>query len=164
MTSPLSRTLLVALVVLAIDRITKVWVVEVLDLRTRLYIPVRDPWLNLTMAWNEGINFGLFDFGAAGRWALVGIALAICLALAVWVRRTNDWVSALGAGMIVGGAVGNVWDRIQFGAVADFINMSCCGFNNPFAFNVADAAIFGGAALLVLFGRQPARKPSRRRR
>jgi signal peptidase II len=149
----LLRTLVVALLVIALDRAVKVFVVEVLDLRTRLYIPVADPWLNLTMAWNEGINFGLFDFGAAGRWVLVALALAIVAALLFWVRRSVGWLPAAGAGAIVGGALGNVWDRLQYGAVADFINMSCCGVQNPFAFNVADAAIFGGALLLVVFGR-----------
>ena len=71
----LGRALLVAAIVVALDRISKIYVVEVLDLRNRLYIPVLDPWFNLTMAWNEGINFGLFDFGAAGRWVLVALAL-----------------------------------------------------------------------------------------
>ena len=59
--------------------------------------------------------------------------------------------------------LGNVWDRLQYGAVADFINMSCCGLRNPFAFNLADAAIFGGAALLVLFGRAADRSAPRNR-
>ena len=147
----LGRALLVAAVVFALDRILKIWVVEVLDLRSRLHIPVVDPWLNLTMAWNEGINFGLFDFGAAGRWVLVALALGIVAALLLWVRK-GGWVQAVGVGGIVGGALGNVWDRVRWGAVADFINMSCCGMRNPFAFNVADAAIFGGAALLVFAG------------
>ena len=75
--------------------------------------------------------------------------------LAGWARR-GGWPQAIGAGAIIGGALGNVWDRVRFGAVADFINMSCCGIANPFAFNLADAAIFGGAALLVLAGRSPA--------
>ena len=147
----LGRALLVAMVVFALDRVLKIWVVEVLDLRSRLHIPVVDPWLNLSMAWNEGINFGLFDFGAAGRWVLVGLALGIVAALLLWVRK-GGWVQAVGVGGIVGGALGNVWDRVRWGAVADFINMSCCGMRNPFAFNVADAAIFGGAALLVFAG------------
>ena len=153
-----ARALLVAAVVIVLDRLSKIYVVEVLDLRHRLAIPVVDPFFNLTMAWNEGINFGLFDFGAAGRWVLVALALGIVAALLVWVRR-GGWLQAVGAGAIIGGALGNVWDRIQFGAVADFINMSCCGLTNPFAFNLADAAIFGGAALLVLFGRTPAGEP-----
>jgi signal peptidase II len=147
----LGRALLVAAIVFALDRATKILVVETLDLGNRLHIPVAPPWLNLTMAWNEGINFGLFDFGAAGRWVLVALAVAIVVALAAWVRR-GGWLQAIGAGAIIGGALGNVWDRLQWGAVADFINMSCCGISNPFAFNLADAAIFGGAALLVLAG------------
>ena len=150
-TGSLGRALAIAGVVLAADRALKIWVVEGLDLGNRLFIPVVDPWLNLTMAWNEGINFGLFDFGAAGRWVLVALALAIVAALALWVRR-GGWVQARGVGAILGGALGNVWDRVRWGAVADFINVSCCGIRNPFAFNVADAAIFGGAALLVIAG------------
>ena len=66
------------------------------------------------MAWNEGINFGLFDFGAAGRWVLVALALAIVAALPIWVRR-GGWLQAVGAGPIIGGALGNVWDRLQLG-------------------------------------------------
>jgi signal peptidase II len=153
----LSRALAVAALVIAIDRASKVWIVEGLDLRERLVIPVLDPWLNLTMAWNRGVNFGLFDFGAAGRWVLVGFALVIVAALALWVARMRGWPSALGAGMVIGGALGNVWDRVQYGAVADFLNMSCCGIHNPFAFNVADAAIFGGVFVLILFVRDPVR-------
>ena len=158
----IARTLIVAALVLGLDRLSKIYVVEVLDLQARLFIPVWDPFLNLTMAWNEGINFGLFDFGAAGRWVLVAVALAIVAALIGWVR-SGGWLQAAGAGLIVGGALGNVWDRVTWGAVADFINMSCCGIRNPFAFNVADAAIFGGAALLLLAG-QAAPSPARRRR
>ena len=160
----LRRALVIALVVLAIDQATKLLVVEVLGLRTRLVIPVLDPWLNLTMAWNEGINFGLFDFGSAGRWVLVGLAVAIVAGLLWWVRGTRGWLPALGTGAIVGGALGNVIDRLRYGAVADFLNTSCCGIANPFAFNVADAAIFAGAVLLLLGGRSTPPAPGRRAR
>lgn len=161
--SNLARTLLVALAIVLIDRITKIWVVFHLDLANRLHIPVFDPWLNFAMAWNEGINFGLLNFGSAGRWILIVVALAISVGVLGWARR-GGWPQAIGAGLIVGGAIGNVWDRIRWGAVADFVNMSCCGIANPFAFNVADAAIFGGAAVLLLWSRPaggdapPARK------
>jgi signal peptidase II len=151
------RTAIVAVIVFLVDRASKIFVVEVLDLRNRLVIPVVDPWLNLTMAWNRGVNFGLFDMGDAGRWVLVGVALTIVVFLAVWVRRAQGWAPAVGVGAIIGGALGNVWDRLQYGAVADFLNMSCCGIRNPFAFNVADAAIFGGVAVLLLFHRTPTR-------
>ena len=159
----LGRTLLVAVLVIGLDRASKLFVVETLDLKSRLLIPVLPPWLNFTMAWNEGINFGLLNFGAAGRWLLVLVALGIVVALAVWARR-GGWPQAIGAGAVIGGALGNVWDRVRFGAVADFINMSCCGIQNPFAFNLADAAIFGGAALLVLAGRSGGHDPIPRNR
>jgi signal peptidase II len=163
MAGQIGRAALVAAAVIALDRATKLWVVEGLDLASRGFVRVWDPWLNFAMAWNEGINFGLFDFGASGRWVLVALALAICAALLVWVRRTGGWWQAAGVGLIVGGALGNVWDRLTWGAVADFINMSCCGIRNPFAFNVADAAIFLGAAVLILAPRPPVRSGSRRR-
>ena len=155
--SNLARAAIIAAIVFLIDRASKIFVVELLDLRHRLAIPVFDPWFNLTMAWNRGVNFGLFDMGAAGRWFLVGLALAIVAGLALWVRRSQGWAAAIGVGAIIGGALGNVWDRLQYGAVADYLNMSCCGIRNPYAFNVADAAIFGGVAVLVLFARTPDR-------
>jgi signal peptidase II len=77
--------------------------------------------------------------------------------------RRGGWLQAIGAGAIIGGALGNVWDRLRWGAVADFINMSCCGIANPFAFNLADAAIFGGAALLVLAGNRATGRDGRDR-
>lgn len=147
------RVLLIAVPVLALDRVSKVWVVEVMNLRGLGRINVIDPFFNLTMAWNRGVNFGLMNMGDSGRWVLVAVALAIVVGLLIWIRRAGGWAAPVGVGMIVGGALGNVWDRIQYGAVADFINMSCCGIANPFAFNIADAAIFAGVAVLILFVR-----------
>jgi len=78
------------------------------------------------------------------------------------VRREEPgrWTQ-ISAGLLVGGALGNVIDRILYGAVADFLNMSCCGFENPYAFNVADIAIFAGAAGLVLFSGDGKDRPKR---
>ncbi len=154
-TASLRRALIVAAAVFLVDRASKIWVVERLDLANRQRIEVADPWFNLTMAWNHGVNFGLFDLGPSGRAWLVAIAAAIVVALLAWVRRSRSWAAAVGAGAVVGGALGNVWDRLQWGAVADFVNMSCCGIDNPFAFNVADAAIFAGVAVLILFAGEP---------
>lgn len=158
---PLPRALVVAAVVFALDRASKVWIVEGLGLRHRGRIEVLDPFFNLTMAWNRGINFGLFDRGEDGRLILVALAFAIVAALLWWVRAMPGRAGPIGVGLLVGGALGNVWDRLQWGAVADFINMSCCGIRNPFAFNIADAAIFAGALVLVAFGgdRRAAREP-----
>ncbi|SFB01389.1 signal peptidase II [Poseidonocella pacifica] len=140
-----------ALIVFLLDQATKFLVVQWLDLRLRGGIDVLPPWLNFRMAWNTGINFGLFS-GQGARWILIAVAFAIVIAVLIWMRRERPgkWAE-ISAGVLVGGALGNVVDRLAYGAVADFINMSCCGIENPFAFNVADVAIFAGAIGLVLF-------------
>jgi signal peptidase II len=75
-----------------------------------------------------------------------------------WGRKFTGWFGAALVGCIVGGALGNTVDRLVYGAVADFLNMSCCGWRNPFSFNVADIAIFVGAIGLVLFSERLNRK------
>ncbi len=140
-------------IVLALDQGSKLLVVHALDLKHRLAIDVIPPFFNLRMAWNRGVNFGLFAGEAEWiRWGLVALALAISASVWLWVRRQPPRpVVLVATGLLVGGALGNVIDRIAYGAVADFINMSCCGFTNPYAFNIADVAIFAGAIGLVLF-------------
>ncbi|MEL7470197.1 MAG: signal peptidase II [Pseudomonadota bacterium] len=136
----------VGLAIFVLDRLSKVWVVDVLDLPNRLAIDVVPPFLNFRMAWNTGINFGLGGGGPEEmRWLLIGLSVVISAALLWWVLKRDDRVLGWGAGAVIGGALGNAWDRIQWGAVADFLNMSCCGINNPFSFNIADIAIFMGA-------------------
>ncbi len=108
-------------------------------------VEVFPPFLVLRMAWNRGMNFGLFaDFDM--RWVLIGVAFAITAVVIWWLNKTGGtkWAYIAG-GFLIGGAMGNVIDRIFYGAVADFLNMSCCGINNPYAFNVADICIFIGA-------------------
>lgn len=145
--------LLTALPVFLLDRLSKWLVVEVMDLADRGYIQILDPFLNFTMAWNEGINFGLFGGGNdLARYVLIGVGVTISVAVGLWARRkTGIWVPAF-AGAVIGGAFGNIFDRLTYGAVADFLNMSCCGIHNPFAFNIADVAIFAGAAGLIVLG------------
>jgi signal peptidase II len=155
---------LTALVTFGIDQITKVAVVWGLDLASRGEIDVLPPFLNFRMAWNQGVNFGLLSNGADYmRWVLIAVALVISAWVWIWVSRENPSarVQVL-AGLLIGGALGNVVDRVLYGAVADFLNMSCCGIENPFAFNVADVSIFVGAIGLVLFTGKD--KPSARRR
>ncbi|TVP94110.1 MAG: signal peptidase II [Roseinatronobacter sp.] len=135
------------------DQATKWWVIDRLALDQRLFIPVFDPYLNFAMAWNTGINFGLFGTDSdVMRYALVALAVAISAFVWVWVKREGATRGLqLGAGLLIGGALGNVIDRLRWGAVADFINMSCCGLRNPYSFNIADAAIFAGAFALIVF-------------
>jgi signal peptidase II len=143
---------MVALVTLLVDQATKLAVVFGLDLIRRIEIDVVSPFLVFRMAWNQGMNFGLFgDDSEVVRWGLVTVAVAISAWVWLWVRRekAGRWTQ-IAAGLLIGGAMGNVIDRIAYGAVADFINMSCCGIDNPFAFNVADVAIFAGALGLVV--------------
>jgi len=137
--------------VFAVDQATKYLVVHLMALDTRLAIDVFPPFLNLRMAWNRGVNFGLFSSDAGTmRWVLIVLALVISAWVAVWVHRSGQpRMVQISAGLLIGGALGNVIDRIAYGAVADFLNMSCCGIDNPYAFNVADIAIFAGAAGLV---------------
>lgn len=136
-----------------LDQIVKYVVVHMMNLRHLGEIDVLPPFLNLRMAWNRGVNFGLFSdpLGAHQHWVLIGIALVVVLGVIVWLRRDmpGRW-GQIGAGLLIGGALGNVVDRVLYTAVADFLNMSCCGINNPYAFNIADVTIFFGALLLVL--------------
>ena len=142
----------VTLAILLLDQISKYYVVHVLRLDLVREIQVLPPWINFHMAWNQGINFGLFrsseDFVRLG---LIVLSLLICAALYIWMRRTRPgWPSQLAAGLLIGGAIGNVIDRIYYGAVADFLNMSLPNWRNPYSFNVADIAIFLGAFGLIL--------------
>ncbi len=145
------RTLLVAAIAFGIDQFSKWYVVWHLDLTTLQRIEVLPPFLNFRMAWNRGINFGIL--GESSRWLLVGVALAISAGILWWVRNRPDRFHTALAGLVVGGALGNVLDRILHGAVVDFLNMSCCGIDNPYAFNLADVFIFAGAIGLILFAR-----------
>jgi signal peptidase II len=166
----MQRTLipLVALIVLIVDQASKWAVVFWLNLDQRVEIDVFPPYLVFRMAWNYGMNFGLMAQGSnLGRAVLIGLALVISGWVWVWVQREKSGRRAqVAAGLMIGGALGNVIDRILYGAVADFLNMSCCGIDNPYAFNVADVSIFFGLAGLVLFsdfagGNAPPRKRRR---
>ncbi|MGB3408161.1 MAG: signal peptidase II [Jannaschia sp.] len=140
-----------AVAAFVVDQLSKVIVVHLLDLNTVLVLPVLPPLLTFRMGWNEGINFGLFH-GAGGRWVLIVLAVVISAILVRWARGFERAPAFVAAGLIVGGAIANALDRLLYGAVADFLNMSCCGIQNPFAFNLADVFIFAGAAGLVVWG------------
>ena len=145
---------LVGIVTFLADQISKYYVVHVLNLDRIRALDVFPPYFNLRMAWNYGINFGMFSQDSpATRWILIAVALLICAAILWWVHRDQGGLGQkIAAGLLVGGALGNVIDRLVYGAVADFLNMSCCGISNPFSFNIADIAVFAGALGVVLFG------------
>ena len=147
-----------------LDQALKYLVVHVLQLDRVREIDVLDPWLNLRMAWNQGMNFGLFASDVdTTRWILIGIAIAVCLWVGIWVGRAKpSRFAQISAGLLIGGALGNVVDRFVYGAVADFLNMSLPNWRNPYSFNVADIAIFMGALGLVL--QPPEKKPEPKKR
>ena len=136
------------------DQATKWLVVHWLDLADRLQIEVLPPFVNFRMAWNTGVNFGILS-GLDMRWVLIAFAIVISALVLFWVSRDQGgrW-SQISAGLLVGGALGNVVDRVLYGAVADFLNMSLPGWENPYSFNIADIAVFAGAIGLVIFTRE----------
>ncbi len=144
------------LAVLAADQASKYWILEILRLPELGSVEVL-PFLNLTMVWNRGITFGLFGAeSAAGGIVLGAVALAVVAALSVWLWRAERALVAASLGAVAGGAVGNVIDRVRFGAVVDFLHAHAFGWS-WYVFNVADAAIVCGVAALVLDGmRRPA--------
>ncbi len=107
------------------------------------------PFFNLTMVWNEGVSFGMFH--GTGIWLLVGLSLIITALFSYWLTKAQGWVQTVGLGLVIGGAIGNVLDRLRFGAVADFFDFHVMGWHYP-AFNIADCGIVVGIALLVIDG------------
>lgn len=147
----------VAGIIIFFDQLTKLIVVQWLQLDVLREIDLFPPWLNLRMAWNPGMNFGLFASNQnLMRWVLITIALAVCVWVWLWMRRSQcGRLAKIGAGLLIGGAIGNVIDRMTYGAVADFLNMSLPNWRNPYSFNVADIAIFAGAIGLILMPPEP---------
>jgi lipoprotein signal peptidase len=146
--------LLAGLLVLLADQASKWWILHGLDLPTKGSVALL-PVLNFTMEWNTGVTFGLLHgFGEAEHAVLAAVALAVVAALAVWLRRAEHVSVALALGAIAGGAVGNVADRIRYGAVVDFIHAHAFGYS-WYVFNVADAAIVCGVGALILDGLRP---------
>jgi signal peptidase II len=144
-----------ALLAFMADQISKYLVIHGMELSRVRSIDVLPPLLNFRYGENRGINFGLLD-GApdATRWVLVAFSLIVVAAVFHWVRRYhNTWPMLASAGLLIGGAAGNVIDRLIYGYVLDFLNMSCCGIQNPFVFNLADVFIFAGAIGLVVLDR-----------
>jgi signal peptidase II len=107
------------------------------------------PFFNLVLVWNPGISFGMFGGDKALEpWILVGLTAVISIGLLVWLVRERHRPTALALGLVLGGAIGNVVDRLRHGAVVDFLDFHIAGYHWP-AFNVADSAIVIGALLLV---------------
>jgi signal peptidase II len=142
---------LIALAVLVADQTAKLFVLGGLKMVEFQRIAVA-PFFDLYLRWNTGISYSLFpQTTAAGRWALLGLTLLVTLLLGVWLWRTSGLVAALALGAIIGGALGNAYDRLVYGAVADFCDLHALGWHF-YVFNVADTGITLGVLLLVYDG------------
>lgn len=156
------RAGLVALVAtLLVDQAFKLFMLQVVGMASGQVITVA-PVLDLVMAWNHGVSFGLFQQDSlAGQWALIAFkAAAVCL-IGWWLWHAESGLTAIALGLIAGGALGNGLDRIMHGAVADFFAFHITTASWQFqwyVFNLADVGIVAGVGLLLyesLFGGRP---------
>lgn len=139
-----------ALIVFGLEQITKWLVLGPLDLRTVGQIEIL-PIFNLTYTENPGISLGLLQATSdAMRWVLVAGTTAIAGVVAVWITREKNRTDQIALGMVLGGALGNILDRVRHGYVVDFADLHFGEFRPFFIFNVADAAITIGVVILLL--------------
>jgi signal peptidase II len=138
---------LVAATVVA-DQVTKQLLMQYL-MKIGATLPVVDGFFQLVMVWNRGVSFGLMDDRAPPPWTLSVVAIAVCVGLFFWLRRTDQPLTGWGIGLVMGGAIGNVIDRARWGAVFDFADFHVHQWHWP-AFNVADSAIVVGVGLMLI--------------
>ena len=146
-----------AIVVVLADQASKFWVIYVLELE-RLHSVAVMPMLNFTMVWNHGITFGLNDHEGASAAIPIVAALAVVAGLCVWLYRADRAMVTVALGSVSGGAIGNVIDRLRFGAVVDFIHAHAdtpWGDISWYVFNVGDAAIVCGVLVLAYDSQWP---------
>ena len=153
------RWLWLTAAVLLLDQGTK----QLAERMMELHEPIRLlPFLNLTLTYNTGAAFSLLSSaGGWQRWFFAGLAAVVSVVLLVWLWRASPrerWLLC-GLALVLGGALGNLWDRLAIGAVVDFIDLHYAGRHWP-AFNVADSAICVGAALLIISTFRDAGDPS----
>lgn len=142
--------LLVALAVIVIDQATKYWVMTYV-LREYAAI-VLTPFFAVVRAWNTGVSFSMFNnWGISGVVALSSLALVIVAVLINWLRKEKDRWTQVALGFIIGGALGNVIDRVRLGAVFDFLDFNFGTYHWP-AFNAADSFICAGAMIIIAQG------------
>lgn len=137
-------------IILILDHLTK-WLIRDVVLDGAHYIEITG-FFNLVEVWNRGVSFGLF--ASSSPWTpvlLSALAIGISIVLLVWLRKAETLLLSIALGIVIGGAVGNVIDRILWGHVFDFLDFHIAGYHWP-AFNVADSAITIGVALILIDG------------
>lgn len=141
----------VALVVLILDQLVKWFVTHPLGLNQVGDQLVLLPIFNFTYVQNEGISLGMLNAGnPLGRWMLVALTSIIAIGVAVWIGRERNWLDRLALGMVLGGALGNILDRVRFGYVVDFADLHFGAYRPFLVFNLGDAAISIAVVILLL--------------
>ena len=138
----------IALVVVLFDQLSKYYMLnEVLGEQAVIEVT---PFFNWVRAWNTGVSFSMFnDYGSVGAIMLSVVAGVIVIALVVWLKNERDRLVQAALGMVIGGAIGNVIDRVRLGAVFDFLDFHIADSHWP-AFNLADSFICAGAVILII--------------
>lgn len=139
---------LTALVTLVIDQGNKLWMLFVFDIAKNQPVQLA-PFLDLVMAWNSGISYSLLRADSdLGRYGLLALSLTVTAGLSIWLWRAPLKLTTVSLGLIIGGALGNAYDRFAYGAVADFFHFHVGSFS-WYVFNLADVAIVAGVGLLL---------------
>lgn len=140
--------LIVALSVVVLDQLSKYWILYEF-LGQNNYVPMSEIF-NVVRAWNTGVSFSMLNnYGNLGVWILSALAIVIVLLLVGWLKNEKNRLVQIALGFIMGGALGNVIDRLRFGAVFDFLDFHVNDVHWP-AFNLADSFICVGAALIII--------------
>lgn len=145
--TPIPLGILTAGIILAVDQWSKNYLMPLLlEPPTRLMIT---DFFHLTPVWNHGVSFGLFKAGSQGEvYAILGVTTIITLLVISWLRQATTRLAGISLGLILGGAIGNIIDRLLYGAVFDFLDVNIGSYHWP-AFNVADSAICVGVGLYL---------------
>ncbi len=141
--------LLVAAAALALDWVSKAWI---LAHRAELPLEIVPGVFRIILTWNRGMSFSFMNEGAATPWLLGGLAVGACAWFIHWLGAQRTWVHQVGLGCLIGGAVGNLLDRVQHGAVVDFLMVHAARWGSDWyfpVFNAADSFISLGVALLL---------------
>ncbi|MBK19772.1 MAG: signal peptidase II [Rhodospirillaceae bacterium] len=146
--APARAGMLIVILTILFDQLSKWWILNVTMVPPKV-VPVTG-FFDLVLVYNRGASFGIFSDapGWAGT-ALIVFAIVVSIGLSVWMWRAKELLLATALALVVGGAIGNVIDRIRFGAVVDFLDFHVGGWHWP-AFNIADSAITIGVILLIL--------------
>jgi signal peptidase II len=140
-----------ALVIVVLDQLSKIWILDHFTAPGDRAVPVTG-FFNLVLVWNRGMSFGLFNNGATANAVIFSLlAAAIVGALLIWLWRAPSGLVAGAIGLVIGGAIGNVADRLRLGAVVDFLDVHAGIWHWP-AFNLADSAICVGVGLMLIDG------------